>query len=233
MYQVLKKIKGRDYLYSVERRVDPQTARAKSHWQYLGAVENGTLRAPTRRGGRSRVTREDIIAAAVRLLRFRGPEHLTVKVIAAAANASRSAFYRNFDNQGQVIDLAVGRIAAETVTALPALEGAPLTPGRARTLLHDWCDGLMEAASSPSAQRLGQPFARAIVDAAIPVLADFLLQLNDSNLSPVSNAQAGARAIVEILWAVHGVGGRHGIRRVIERALFGHYLTRSTILPRT
>ena len=47
-YEVTKQIKGRDYRYRVESRLNPETGRPATRWTYLGKLEGGELIAPAR-----------------------------------------------------------------------------------------------------------------------------------------------------------------------------------------
>ncbi len=134
---VTKRINGRDYRYLVESYRDPETNRRKQRWQYVGVVKNGEVSVRDTKV-RKRITREDIVAATVRLLEFRAPKHLTVSVIAASAGASRNVFYRNFANADDAITEAVARIASDAVFTLPPLR-TPRDLEDARETLRVWC----------------------------------------------------------------------------------------------
>lgn len=137
-YEVTKRIKGHDYRYLVETRVDPQTRRRKAKWTYVGPANgNGNGEVVARRA-RRHVTKDDIVAAAAKLLETRDAEHVTVSVIAAAAGASRSTFYRFFDNQETVLNAALLAICDHVIRDHPKLDGDVRTVEAARSTFHAW-----------------------------------------------------------------------------------------------
>jgi AcrR family transcriptional regulator len=139
-YEVTKRIKGRDYRYRVESYRDPQTNRRKARWKYVGVVRDGKVRQPIARTPRRRTSREELLAATMRLLEFRDPKFVTVDVIARTAGASHSTFYRYFSNQREVIGEALAQLCDEAIRSLPTLDGEAQSLHEARVQLRRWCE---------------------------------------------------------------------------------------------
>jgi AcrR family transcriptional regulator len=203
-YEVTKRIKGRDYRYIVDSYRDPETKRRKARWQYVGAVENGEVRAGVPRP-RKRIDRDEIIAATARLLEFRDPEHLTAGVIARSAGISRSTFYQHFQNQHEAITQALTRIGDEALRAVRPLP-APRDLQEARDQFRHWCDALVQSVglgralqravhhgySSTIAARLDES---RIAETPVFHMERFFQQLNDAGLASIKDPKALARAI--------------------------------------
>jgi AcrR family transcriptional regulator len=137
-YEVTKKIKGRDYRYLVETRLDPQTKRRKAKWTYVGPVVGDGVREVVAHRS-NHVTKDDIVAAAAKLLEARDPEYVTVTVIAAAASASRSTFYRYFENREAALKAALVRLTDNAIRDHPTLDQDVRTVEAARATFRAWC----------------------------------------------------------------------------------------------
>jgi AcrR family transcriptional regulator len=137
-YEVTKRIKGRDYRYLVETKIDPQTKRRKAMWTYVGAIDGNVVREATTHRSKH-ITRESIVAVTAKLLQTRDPEHITVAVIVAASGASRSSFYRYFRNQETALNAALVYLVDETTRAYPRLDQSVRTVETARATLRAWC----------------------------------------------------------------------------------------------
>ncbi len=128
--EVIKTIKGRRYRYSVESRLDPETGRRRAAWTYLGPLEqNGATRSVRARGD----VRARIVAAVMRLLAHRSPEHLTVSVMANEAGVGVATFYRHFSSRIDVFAAAGHALLADLLEASGVSDlAAPLARSRAR-----------------------------------------------------------------------------------------------------
>jgi AcrR family transcriptional regulator len=204
-YEVTKRIKGHDYRYAVEAYRDPETKRRKARWQYLGAIDDGKVRQPVVRAPHRRVTRDDIIGAAARLLEFRDPEHVTVGVIAASAGVSHSTFYRFFANQQEVLNAAMARMCNEFLRALPSLEETPQSQQEARSQLRGWFEALHRSGGFHRALRraLSQTDGKVrlridhsqITEDPVATLTTFFERLNAAGLAAIQEPAFLARAI--------------------------------------
>lgn len=139
-YEVTKRIKGHDYRYLVETLLDPQTRRRKAKWTYVGPVDGNGSREEVARREKKHVGKDDIVAAAAKLLETRDAEHVTVSVIAAAAGASRSTFYRFFDNQETVLSAALIKLCDQALRAHPRLENDAGNVEEARESFRAWAE---------------------------------------------------------------------------------------------
>ena len=140
-YEVLKRIKGRDYVYRVESVADAGTGRLRRRWTYLGRYDGATIRYARRRiagEARLRFTR-----AIVDLLETRDVDFLTVDVIARAANSSRATFYRQFADRDCALAAAFEHLTTTVYAALPGLESR--RRGGERAALRAWLDALVGA----------------------------------------------------------------------------------------
>ncbi len=241
--EVTKRIKGRDYRYVVDSYRDPHTNRRKQRWQYVGVLDNGTVRAGNVKR-RNQTTRDNIIDATARLLKFRAPKHITVSVIAASAGASRSVFYRHFPNAKEVITEALAQIANDAFRALPSL-GAPRTLEEAKEQLREWCRAFNYSAGLNlmgkhvvlQSYRRG---VRARLKAAqtnelqpTALLSAFFKRLNNAGLTAIENPEALAESVRGLhttlrlsMYAVmpdeeHPLPDYDAFYPLIERAVFG------------
>ncbi len=202
--EVTKRIKGRDYRYIVESYRDPETNERKTRWQYVGAVENGEVRAGVPKP-RKRIARDAIIAATMRLLEFRDPEHITAGVIARSSGISRSTFYQHFDTPREAIAQALSRIGDEAIRAAGPLP-APRDVQHASDELRHWLQALVQSIE------IGRALQRALLHgysgtiaaridpsrvAELPAvhLERFFQQLNDAGLASIKDPKALALAI--------------------------------------
>jgi AcrR family transcriptional regulator len=193
-YEVTKRIKGHDYRYTVEAYRDPVTQSRKTRWRYIGAVEGGVVRPATPRALQKRVTREQIVAAATKLLSFRDPEHITVAVIAAAAGASRSAFYRHFHSEHEALSSALASMIDELIRDLPPL-AQPQNLEEARGLLRSWCEAFAQSIEQHAAlkralrqDRSGRQRVRFDLSCATQSAAEILSEFFRSRLLARSRA---------------------------------------------
>src|SRR4029079_5308636 len=75
---------------------------------------------PTRRRGRPpRVSRDQIVLAAIALLQEEPGEHLSMARVAARVGVSPMALYRHFQDRDELIDEGAGRVLAERNAAIP------------------------------------------------------------------------------------------------------------------
>jgi AcrR family transcriptional regulator len=203
-YEVTKRIKGRDYRYIVDSYRDPETRQRKARWQYVGAVENGEVRAGEPRP-RKRVARDEIVAATARLLEFRDPEHITAGVIARSAGISRSTFYQHFHNQHEAITEALERIGYTALRAVESLP-APHDLQEAREQFRRWCETLVHSTGLDRAMQRallhgysGTLVARLngsrITERPVDHMERFFQQLNDAGLASIQDPKALALAV--------------------------------------
>lgn len=155
--EVIKTIKGRRYRYSVESRLDVETGRRRAAWTYLGPLgKDGETRTPRPRGD----VRARIVAAAMRLLEHRSPEHLTVSVIAKEAAVGVATLYRHFPRRIEIFN-AAGEALFWDMSAVSDYLSSRLGSrvderNGLRTWLHAQMHGLLRR---PAAMRLFQFFA--------------------------------------------------------------------------
>ncbi|HEY2474882.1 MAG TPA: TetR/AcrR family transcriptional regulator [Candidatus Cybelea sp.] len=212
-YEVTKRIKGRDYRYLVEPYRDLKTKRRKTKWTYVGAVHGDGVRPAAAQRPRKRVGKDDIIAAAAKLLQYRDPEFVTVDVIAREAGISRSTFYRHFTDEQKVLSAALARIADDVVRSIPPLDSSVRTLDDARKTFRRWSEAKYRALGFPRA------IARAISDGPhgktrlrfepslmtqdpFAQLAAFLRALHQAGIAVVADADAMARAILSSMFAL-------------------------------
>src|SRR5690348_13962939 len=72
-----------------------------------------------RRGRPPRVSRGQIVLAAIELLRDEPDEHLTMARVAARVGVSPMALYRHFQDRDELVDEVVGHLLAERNAAIP------------------------------------------------------------------------------------------------------------------
>ncbi|MGB8907541.1 MAG: TetR/AcrR family transcriptional regulator [Candidatus Cybelea sp.] len=211
-YEVTKRIKGRDYRYAVEAYRDPESQRRKAKWTYVGAVENGAVRAPGR-PSRKHVTKDDIVAAAARLLEFRDPEHVTVSVVSREAGVSRSTFYRYFPDEREFFSAALARIADDAMGSLPSLDGAARTIEEARGAFRRWYEAHYRSVGQQRAIRrallAGERGKLAVRRAKSLMTHDpfaqleaFLRALQEAGVAAIADARGMSRAILGSMLAV-------------------------------
>jgi AcrR family transcriptional regulator len=197
--EVIKTIKGRRYRYSVESRLDPETGRRRAAWTYLGPLDrDGTARNARPRGD----VRARIVAAVMRLLEHRSPEHLTVSVMAKEAALGVATFYRHFPSRIDVFD-AVGHALLDDILGASGYLRSPLgSRDDERSAMREWVDGRLRALLlRPAAMRIFQLIARsranqphrAVVEA---LLAERLAKIDAAGIASVSEPLVLARSIV-------------------------------------
>jgi AcrR family transcriptional regulator len=211
-YEVTKRIKGHDYRYRVEGYRDPRSGKRRARWQYLGVLSGGEL-TPVAATRRTRVTREDLIAATVRLLEYRDPSNVTVATIVRSAGASKSSFYRNFPDRRAAFNAAFDRICDVTLRALPSLDAPMRDLHEARLQLRVWCEAYFQSMLQQRALRstlaqgqrgnLRARIERSLmtVDSSV-VLSAFLRRLSDCGFVQIDNPDALARSIRAIHMAM-------------------------------
>jgi len=96
-------------------------------------------------GARSRrswgsLSRDQIVAAALRIARTDGLEALTIRRLAADLDASRMALYRHVADKDALIALVMNAVAEQSVVPLPPRDGA--WEARLRRLAHSLRDEL-------------------------------------------------------------------------------------------
>jgi AcrR family transcriptional regulator len=95
--------------------------------------------ARTRRSWGS-LSRDQIVAAALRIARTDGLEALTIRRLAADLDASRMALYRHVADKDALITLVMNEVAEQSVVPLPPRDGA--WESRLRRLAHSLRDEL-------------------------------------------------------------------------------------------
>jgi AcrR family transcriptional regulator len=197
--EVIKTIKGRRYRYSVESRRDAETGRRRAAWTYLGPLEpTGKVHNVRPRGD----VRARIVAAVMRLLEHRSPEHLTVSVIAREAGVGVATFYRHFPSRIDAFDAAGHALLADMLESSGYLTSPLGSRAQERSALRGWLNaGMREILTRPAAMHVfalvarsrdDQPH-RAVVQAR---LAERLGKLDVAGIASVANASALANAIV-------------------------------------
>lgn len=198
--EVIKTIKGRSYRYSVESRLDPATGRRRAAWTYLGPLgRDGKARSAQPRGD----VRARIIAAVMRLLEHRSPEHLTVSVIAKEAHVGVATFYRHFPSRIEVFDAAGHALLAGTLEASDYLTSPLGSREEERSALRAWLSARMrELLLRPAAMRVFQlvarsrrdePPHRAVVEA---LLAERFRAMDAAGIATIADPFALASATV-------------------------------------
>ena len=135
-YQVTKRIAGHEYRYHVASYRDPSTKKTKQRWTYLGRVEGNSIIAAQQRPQVN--ARERISRAIVHLLEKRDVSHLTIDVIARAAQVSRSTFYRFFPDKNTAIVDAVRAVLRDTVRCPESVHVAIFPRNVERARLRGW-----------------------------------------------------------------------------------------------
>jgi AcrR family transcriptional regulator len=197
--EVIKTIKGRRYRYSVESRLDPETGRRRAAWTYLGPLDrDGKTRNARPRGD----VRARIVAAVMRLLEHRSPEHLTVSVIAKEAAVGVATFYRYFPSRIDVFD-AVGHALLDDILEASDYLRSPLgSRDDERGALQAWLNGQVRALLlRPAAMRIFQMIARSPADqphreVIEALLAERLAKIDAAGIASIAEPSALARSIV-------------------------------------
>jgi AcrR family transcriptional regulator len=143
-YEVIKKIGGRAYRYSVESYRDPDTGRVRNRWTYIGKVTGDVADRPVIRRKAPDETRCRIIAA-------RKPwAEVTPGAVATEAGVAHGTFYRHFRNREALLDAC----AAEAYNALDARlhELTDIAPDLAseRKRLRAWVMDLLRRPTAPA-----------------------------------------------------------------------------------
>jgi AcrR family transcriptional regulator len=232
--EVIKTIKGRRYRYSVESRLDLETGRRRAAWTYLGPLDrDGTARSARPRGD----VRAKIVAAVMRLLDHRSPEHLTVSVMAKEAGIGVATFYRHFRTRIDVFE-AVGHALLDDMLEASGYLRSPLgSREEERGALRAWLNGRLRALlARPAAMRIFQMIARsradqphrAVVEA---LLAERLATIDAAGIASVAEPLVLARSIVlAIIGVLRGAiyqpqlfeqNEADQANYLIERAVFG------------
>ena len=102
-YEVVKRIRGRDYRYLVESYRDPETGKVRNAWRYLGKA--GGAPAARRRAGAGE-TRSRVVRALEDLLRRESWSRITARRIAAQAGVAPATLYRYFSSREDVLTAA-------------------------------------------------------------------------------------------------------------------------------
>ncbi len=211
-YEVTKRIKGHDYRYAVEAYRDPESQRRRAKWTYVGAVQDGAVRAPAR-AGRKHVTKDEIVTAAAKLLEFRDPEHVTVSVVAREAGVSRSTFYRHFPDEREFFSAALAHIADEAMGSLPPLDAAARTLEEARAAFRRWYEAHYRSVAQQRAIRrallAGERGKLAVRRAKSLMRHDpfaqleaFLRALDEAGIAAIADVCGMSRAILGSMLAV-------------------------------
>lgn len=232
--EVIKTIRGRSYRYSVGSRRDPESGRMRAAWTYLGPVEpSGKTRAARARGD----VRARIVAAVIRLLEHRSPEHLTVSVIAKEAGVGVATFYRRFPSRIDVFDAAGDALLADMLEASGYLASPLGSLAEERAALREWLNArVRDLLTRPAAMRVfqliarsrdGQPH-RAVVEA---LLAERLAKIDAAGIASIADPLGLGRSIVlAILGVLRGAIYQPDLfetdevdqaTMLIERAVFG------------
>jgi AcrR family transcriptional regulator len=232
--EVIKTIKGRRYRYSVESRLDVETGRRRAAWTYLGPLDpDGKTRNVRPRGD----VRARIVAAVMRLLEHRSPEHLTVSVIAKEAAIGVATFYRHFPSRIDVFDAVGDVLLADMLEASGYLTSPLGSHEEERSALRTWLNARMhELLTRPAAMRIFQLAARsrrdephrAVVEA---LLAERFRKIDAAGIERIAEPLVLASAIVfAIIGVLRGaiyqphLFEEYQIDRailLIERAVFG------------
>ena len=83
-YEVVKRVNGRDYRYSVERYRDQETGKARARWTYLGRAGAGV----PRKRSRTDSTRDRLVDALFTLIEEVPWNAITVDLIVKRASAA-------------------------------------------------------------------------------------------------------------------------------------------------
>jgi len=135
-YTVAKTIKGRTYLYRVERGRDPQTGKVRNRWTYLGRAAGAGGEAAPPRPARGE-TRRRLIDATERLLE-RDDASVTPSTIATEAGVAHGTFYRHFRDRTQALEAVVARLRESRGATDEGLDDEVASPAAARAGLRAW-----------------------------------------------------------------------------------------------
>lgn len=133
-YEVIKRVKGREYRYRVERYRDPGTGKSKAKWTYLGRAGGGE----PRKRSRSESTRDRLVDALSELIESRPWGEITIDSIASRAGVAHGTVYRHFADRRDVLRAAIARRREELERERPRFDG-PLRPlAQERERLRAW-----------------------------------------------------------------------------------------------
>ncbi len=243
-YEVTKRIKGREYRYRVESVADAETGRTRTHWQYLGRMDEGRVIAPVRVYAR-RVTRDELIAATASLLQHRDAARVTVAVIAHEAGVSTGTFYRHFGDRRSALAAAIARLGEGLIRDLPSLDGPIGTPADEADRLFRWFATLHGGVLRDRALRWvltgvdRETYAAILGTNTLPdelqaLLTGYLRRLHDAGRAVIADPARLARALLRIHLSfvrdvaldgeITGDASPWGvIFPAIERAVFPHH----------
>jgi AcrR family transcriptional regulator len=151
-YEVIKTIGTRQYRYRVQSERDPQTAKVRNRWTYVGRVEDG------RDASKSRTPRNNarlrLIEATETLLESGDASALTIDAITAAAGVAHGTFYRYFRDRVQLLAELANHINATRLGEDQQLDDAVTRLEDARRGVRRWViDKLDYARTHPSSAR--------------------------------------------------------------------------------
>ena len=127
------------------------------------------------------LSRDQIVAAALRIARTDGLDALTIRRLAADLDASRMALYRHVADKDALVALVMNAVAEQTVVPLPARDGP--WEARLRRLAHSLRDelraypGLIEILMT---RYNHGPGALRVVDTILEILTDAGLRTDDA-----------------------------------------------------
>jgi AcrR family transcriptional regulator len=212
-YEVRKQIRGRDYLYRVERYREAATGYTRTRWQYLGKIVDGQrLIAPARRRSASSDHRASLVLAAADLLESSDPARVTLAMVAQRAGLAPSTVYRYFPNRKGLFAAALTSLCDRLVDELGPLDG-PIGDRLAESKrLNDWLDAMLRELLRQRAIRYSLGNRRRKLRARVEnslrkidpkrILATYLRRLQDARLAPPNDSQVLARAVLGVLSSV-------------------------------
>ena len=252
-YEATKRVKGRDYRYRVEGYRDPWTGRTRRRWYYMGRVlEDGAIAAPSSHWRRA--SREQIAAAAAKLLEARDASHVTVSVIARQAGISPATFYRYFPDRTSALAAALA-VLCDRIFGNMSLDGPLGTREEEARRVRGWLDGLHRAVLGQRALRWSFTTAEGSMAAAridrsslkhdtLQMLAAYLSRLHKARLAKVDDPLRLAQTIIHTCIAFNHftANNEHNAERLelrlsdafplIDRAIFGTSVELSGSAPR-
>jgi AcrR family transcriptional regulator len=209
-YEVIKRVSGRAYRYRVESFRDPVTRRVRGKWTYLGRVEGeGTLSPARKERPRSR---DRLLDAVERLLEHHELGAISTGMVASEAALAYGTFYRHFRDLAHVVRDAMIRDTADLERLSARFNEEPGNAATERAKLTTWVRESVAVALERSglfrAWLVTSNHDSAVVaerqrrdEAGVAGLARYLERLHAAGLTPVTQSQFPAYAIVALVGA--------------------------------
>ena len=104
-YEVIKRVGGRAYRYSVESYRDKVTGKQRAKWTYMGVATDDAIRTVKPK----RDTRAMIVSAFLKLHETIPLSKMSPTIVAEAAGVAYGTFYHYFDSLENLVEAVMKR----------------------------------------------------------------------------------------------------------------------------